>query len=161
MEAILDDELERESGFVVVSWMRTSGVSLLLGYTHGAGYAMTKVGAAYTCRKVTSDTFTVGISGDLGVTEELGLSQAPLDSGKSETNGVQVAIGLGLTFSHGWHWDAATDQLSLTRSVSAGGGAAAGVRVEGGIEFAHAWEQMGEVVACDHMTWGIPTVTAS
>jgi hypothetical protein len=161
MVAILDDELERESGFVVVSWMRTSGASLLVGYTHGEGFAMTKVDTAYKCRTVKSDAFTAGISAGAGVSEELGLSQSALDAGKSETNGVQVAAALGLTLSHGWHWDASTRKPSLTRSLAADATPSRSTSVTISAEYVHTWEDTGDKVACDNMTWGKPEVTPS
>jgi hypothetical protein len=155
MVAMLDDELERKSGFVVVSWMKTSGGSLLVGYTRAEGYAMTMVDTTHTCRKVSSDAFTAGAAVGVGMSEEIGLSQSPLGAGKSETNGVQVAVAFGLTLSRGWHWDSA-DKLTLATSVAAAAAPSSTVAAKASAEYVHTWEDTGEVVACNQMTWGRP-----
>lgn len=155
MEVMLEAELERESGFVVVSWMKTAGGSLLVGYTRAEGYAMTKVDTTYACRKASSDAFTAGVSAGVGASEEIGLSQSPLDSGRSETNGWQVAVALGLTVSRGWHWDGA-GKLTLATSVTHVAAPSATVVADVSAEYVHTWEETGEVVACNQMTWGRP-----
>ena len=94
MVAILEDELKRKTGYVVVSWMRTAGLALIVGYTGTDGYAMTKVDTNYVCRKVSSGAFTAGVSVGAGASEEIGISKSALAPGRSETNGVQVAAGV-------------------------------------------------------------------
>jgi hypothetical protein len=152
MVTILDKELQAGTGYIVVSWMISASFSAVIGYTRAEGFAMTRVGTVYSCRRVTADSFVAGISAGAGLTEEIGLSQSPLVEGPSETNGWQVGLTVGVGGSYGMHWDASTSKQSIAWSI----GAAPAIDAAG--EYVHTWETVGAQIGCDAMTWGQPDV---
>lgn len=152
MKTALDSAVQGLGGFNplrfnTISWLASVGGAVGLGYTHGQGYVMTKVNGSYQCWKAWSNTFTGGVSAGVGAVIEIGLSNG-MDEGPSESNGWQVAAGAA-----GWglHWDA-TDGAFDNVALSFGPGFGADVNFS---EYVHDWSEIGNVVACDKMTWGL------
>jgi hypothetical protein len=149
MKELIDGDLLYRNGFDAVSWMVSVGASLGVGYSHLLGYAMTKVNGVHQCRKVWANTFSGGVSVGVGAVIEIALLKG-VNTAPSESNGFQILAAYP-PVSGGWSlaWDAATGGLSSS-AYNFGPGFA--LEVNG--EYVHAWEETGNVVACDKMTWG-------
>lgn len=139
----------------VVTLISTGGGAVVLGYTHGYGYAMMKDDAnstdtqAYVCREIKANVFTAGLALGGGLNMELGDWSGDFDTLEGWSNGWQVAAGiLAASWGKGAHWSA---DEGGSDGVTVSGGAGAGL--DAGGEYARSHTKVKDEVACDSMAW--------
>lgn len=150
-EDIMKDTLKTESdlgsGYDTIEWYVAAGGSLVAGYSHGYGYAMSYNGETYSCRTAETHTFVAGVTAGAGVTEEWTLSKTGLNGVDGESNGYNIGVSLIVGVNHGMEWDAAAPHSrSFTWGLTPVGGDANG-------EYTHAWTNTGQDISCSSISW--------
>jgi hypothetical protein len=91
MRAALDAEIAAGTPFTAVTLLGNPSVALLVGYSHGYGNVMAKVGDAYVCKKTWANTFTAGLSAGGGDAKDGAISVSftfgPGFGGKATSSG--------------------------------------------------------------------------
>ena len=165
MHDLLDQQIEEDEGFKVVTLMGGANISFGGGYGHMRGFAMGQnKDDERVCREVFSNTATAGVSAGAGGGMEMGVWRVTMEDVAGETNGVQGGISLLLGVSSGIHWapdgkwTKPSDYVGLTvmngiTNSGTGSGASGGAGLEAGIEYVHGWTKARCTVPCDELDW--------
>lgn len=153
MKNTLDKEAERGSDYDTITWLVTGGGSVIVGYTHGYGFAMTRTedqdDHSYVCKKVEAHTFVGGATVGAGLDEAWSLSQGGLGGVPGESNGWAVgASAVFVGFSVGMQWAASPPHAKILTFAYV----PAGLDLNG--QYVHTWTKAFEgVVDCSSITW--------
>jgi hypothetical protein len=134
-----------DEDFETVTLLGTFGGSVIVGYGHARGFAMSHG----VCREAFGNSFTAGVSAGFSGTEEIGIWKGDLDDLKGETNGIQGSFSLAvLTFTKGIHWSVGAKSPS---GITTGTGA--GMGLDFGTDYVHGWTKLRCEVDCATLDW--------
>jgi len=147
MKRTLFDEAENDSDYTTIVWVIEGGGAVVLGYTHGEGFAMhLDEDGDYSCREVTINTFQAGAIAGAGLEEAFSLERGDLDDVEGQSNGFAIGVTALTGVSWGLDWDSDTGARAVAFGIGAGK-----FEVEGG--YNHSWTSTGDDIACSQMNW--------
>ncbi|HKI62520.1 MAG TPA: hypothetical protein VKA31_09525 [Mariprofundaceae bacterium] len=164
MERVLNDmpayNAKHGTNYQTVSYVKTSGMAVGLGYAKEWGFSMTKkADGTKECRKLETKNYSAGIQVDFDVAEGVGIHQYPIGDLAGHSNGYASAVAW---FDSVFSWTTSGQPAiglywpSLTKTdgaMVADGGVITSFGVSAA--YTHAYTTQAQTpVPCDVLVWG-------